>query len=155
MGVLSYGVHNNGITMFKWLKSLFTRKKVTIDSLVAGCKGNLASLSFDIGKAVLYRKDREGEGDFTKPQMVLDRGYGDCDDYAYIWMKCLDKMGIKNHIYACLRDDKKNHAIVIFMKDGYWAYTSNDEYYKTNLNGDKDEFLKFAYPKAERYEIVV
>ena len=137
--------------MFKWLCNLFRRKKVTIDSLVAGCKGNLASLSFDIGKAVLYKK----EVGWTKPEISLDRGYTDCSGYAYIWMKCLDKMKIKSHIYACLNKSGFNHAIVVFKRDGDrgYSYCSNDEFYKTNIS-DLDSLLEFAYP-AERYEIVI
>ena len=138
--------------MWQRFLNLFKRRKVTIDSLVAGCKGNLASLSWEIGKAVLYRKDKEGDKDYDKPQVYLDRGYADCSGYARIWAECLWKLGYKANIYSCR--GKTNHAIVIFKKDGYWAYCSNDDYFKTNLNGDKDEFLKFAYP-AERYEIVV
>lgn len=138
--------------MWQKFLNLFKRKKVTIDSLVKNCKGNLASLSWEIGKAVLYRK----EVGWTKPEISLERGYTDCSGYAYIWMKCLDKLGIKNHIYACLNDNtSKNHAIVVFKRaeDRGYSYTSNDEFYKTNIT-DKDELLKFAYP-AERYEIVV
>jgi hypothetical protein len=140
--------------MWNVIKNIFKRRKVTIDSLVKGCKGNLASLSFDIGKAVLYRKDTETMGDFSKPQEVLDRGFGDCDDYAYLWMKCLDQLKIKNHIY-CAYSKQGNHAIVVFNRpeDEGYSYTSNDEFYKTNIS-DLDSLLKFAYP-AERYEIVV
>ena len=135
--------------MMKWLKSLFARKKVTIDSLVKACKGNLASLSWEIGKAVLYVKDKK----FSTAQEALDAGVGDCDEFAKIWAKCLWKMGYNAKIYNCF-GKKGNHAIVVFIKDGYWCYTSNDEYIKTNVTGAVEGFLEFAYP-AERYEIVV
>ena len=142
--------------IINWLKSLFRRKKITIESLVANCKGNLASLSFDIGKAVIYKKDMVGDKDYDKAQVYLDRGYADCSGYATIWAHALWKLGFERaHIYSCKNTPPKpNHAIVVFLKDGYFCYTSNDEYYKTNIQ-DRDELLKFAYPKAERYEIVV
>ena len=70
--------------MFKWLKSLFVRRKVTIASLIASCNGNLDKLSWEIGKAVVYRKDKEGDKDYDKPQVYLDRGYADCSGYARI-----------------------------------------------------------------------
>ena len=140
--------------MFKWLKSLFVRRRVTIDSLVKGCKGNLASLSFDIGKTVLYRKDKEGEG-FKRSSKTLADGYGDCEDFGMVWYDCLILLGYKPKLYACINEGGKSHAIVIFVKEGYWCFTSNELYYKTNFGPhEKEEFLKFAYP-AERYEVVV
>ena len=125
-------------------------KKVTIQTLVDKCKGNLASLSWEIGKVVLYKK----EVGWTKPEISLERGYTDCSGYAYIWMRCLVLLGYKPHIYACLNEGTaRNHAIVVFLKEGFYCYTSNDDYFKTNIT-DLDTLLKFAY-KAEKYEIVV
>jgi hypothetical protein len=140
--------------MFSWLKNLFKRKKVTIDSLVAGCKGNLASLSWEIGKAVLYRKDKEGDKDYDKPQVYLDRGYADCSGYARIWAECLWKLGYKAHIYSCKGGGQNvpSHAIVVFLRKGFYCYTSNDDYFSTNIT-ERQALLEFAYP-AERYEIV-
>ena len=134
--------------MWQRFLNLFRRKKVTIDSLVAGCKGNLASLSWDIGKAVVYVKDKR----FSTAQEALDKGVGDCDEFAKIWMKCLTKLGYNPHMYLCF-GKKGNHAICVFAKEGFYCYTSNDDYYKTNIT-DRQELLEFAYP-AERYEIVI
>jgi len=134
--------------MFSWLKNLFRRKKITIDSLVAGCNGNLASLSFDIGKAVVYVKDKK----FMTAQEALDAGVGDCDEFAKIWLACLTKLGYKPHMYYCFNKSEA-HAIVVFLRKGFYCYTSNDDYFKTNIT-DLDTLLKFAY-KADRYEIVV
>jgi len=104
--------------MWQRFLNLFKRRKVTIDSLVAGCKGNLASLSWEIGKAVLYRKDKEGDKDYDKPQVYLDRGYADCSGYARIWAECLWKLGYpKAHIYSCRNTPPKpNHAITVFLR---------------------------------------
>ena len=140
--------------MWQKFLNLFKRKKVTIESLTANCNGNLASLSFDIGKAVVYVKDKR----FMSVQETLDRGVGDCDEFARIWLACLSdkRLGYKPHMYICF-NKSGNHAIVIFKKAGYWCYTSNDEYYKTSIlssDDNKDELLLFAYP-AERYEIVI
>lgn len=143
--------------MWNWLKKIFLRKKVTIDSLVKASKGNLASLSWEIGKAVIPVLDKKGDKDYQNPQVYLDRGYADCSGYAMIWVHALWKLGYKlAHIYSCKNTPPKpNHAIVVFEKEGFWCYTSNDDYYKTNMTLDQlDELLLFAYP-AERHEIVV
>lgn len=140
------------MAVFNWLKNLFKRQEWTVNRLVTDCRGSLVSLQFKIQNAIVYRKDKEGEG-FKKPDVTLKDGYGDCEDYARVWYECLVKMGYKPKMYNCINHKKRNHAINLFQVRGKWCYTSNGHFISTNVT-DKDDALKYAYP-AERYEVII
>ena len=138
--------------MIKWLKNLFKRRKYTVDSIIKEANGSLKMLQFIVKDAVRYRPNKDH---FKNPAKTLKDGHGNCDEFAYLYSELLRRTGYKPKIYACLfKDESKNHAICVFKEGDCYSYTSNSDYFKTNMKGDKDEFLKFAYP-AERYEVVV
>lgn len=88
---------------------------------------DLTSYAQWIDQNVDYRRD-QGALDWARPETTLQRGYGDCKDYAMLNRAVLTAMGFEVKVYTVQFSDQSLHAICIFKVKGYYALMSNSEF---------------------------
>jgi predicted transglutaminase-like cysteine proteinase len=78
----------------------------------------LAAVNRSVNRLITYRRDKDlyGTMDYwAKPSATLDRGMGDCEDYAILKMAVLAKAGVpaRSMSVVILRDEKRQvyHAV--------------------------------------------
>lgn len=120
--------------------------------VAAGRKGRfvelLAAVNRSVNRLITYRRDKDlyGTMDYwAKPSATLERGMGDCEDYAILKMAVLAKAGVpaRSMSVVILRDEKRQvyHAVTAVQ-------TSNGAYILDNLEAElrKDSDLPNYMP---------
>ena len=96
----------------------------------------LAAVNRSVNRLITYRRDKDlyGTMDYwAKPSATLDRGMGDCEDYAILKMAVLAKAGVpaRSMSVVILRDEKRQvyHAVTAVQ-------TGNGAYILDNLEAE-------------------
>lgn len=66
------------------------------------------------------------EGDYWQsPEETLERGAGDCEDFAFLNDAFLRLLGYNSRTMVLFNNDGSRHAICIFMDGDYYSFFSN------------------------------
>ncbi|HXV19139.1 MAG TPA: transglutaminase domain-containing protein [Candidatus Omnitrophota bacterium] len=98
---------------------------------------------------VTYRSDG-GSREWADPKTTLQRGYGDCKDYALLNREALRHLGYQARIFSVTQFNQDKHAIVVFQVEGRYAFLSNDELYLTDAR-TQDEFQAYLASQHEYF----
>ncbi|MDD5255432.1 MAG: hypothetical protein PHR11_05205 [Candidatus Omnitrophica bacterium] len=98
-------------------------------------------------KNVRYRPD-DFEDDWALPEEVLERKYGDCEDYSFFNAAVLGVLGYRPKVLGLwgIRISPAgpigNHAICAFQKEGRYAYLDNERLWETGASS-MEEFRRY------------
>ena len=85
-----------------------------------------------LSNSVEYKLD--GKLDvWSDSDVTLKRGYGDCEDYAFLNATVLKVLGYTPKVLA-LGDRGKSHAICAFTQDGKYMYFDNAKLSEVNVS---------------------
>ena len=139
-----------GIFKNKWQKFTPTQKYLDTVKYVK----TVAELDYFLDRIKYVSDDKDY---WQTPEETINRGAGDCDDFARLALDILVRIQKRNDvrfvIYAGYnKNDKYNaHAVCVFPYDGKYNVFSNSQYYT-----HKDNYIDVGhifYPKL-RYMVV-
>jgi predicted transglutaminase-like cysteine proteinase len=76
-------------------------------------------------------QSQEQDDLWPKPEDILKRKSGDCEDYAILTSSVVQVLGYEPQIMAFIRPGGA-HAVCAFKVDGYYVWLDNDEVKMTN-----------------------
>lgn len=89
-------------------------------------------------ESLVYRKDAPRDV-WSAPEVVLRRGFGDCDDYAFLTAAVLDVMGLETRV-ICVDRGRSQHALCVFEDGGVFGWVDQTKLNRTDEVG----WRKFA-----------
>ena len=97
-----------------------------------------------------YIPDAHPSHEYLHPIFFLDRGGGDCDDFAYFVYNALIKYGYDCRIFVLTStEDGARHAVCTYERGRDWGLFSNAErYHHVRLK----EFMRQAGYQESEYE---
>lgn len=100
-----------------------------------------------LSKNVKYRNDKEADT-WSSPRETLEKGYGDCEDYAFLNESVLRLFGYEAKVMGMVeRLTGEDHAFCAFRKDGIYYWFDNSKLKKTEAQTEEE----FATHIAKKY----
>lgn len=133
------------------LPGTFSEERVKDPRLTEEQYLDLLALSLDTPKKlgqylrtrIQYVKELQGENYWQTPEETIQRGEGDCEDYAFLAQRILEHQGKNAHVVSNVQD----HASCVWIQkrpDGrYDGYNFDD--FGMDKNGDVGEWMSRPY----------
>jgi predicted transglutaminase-like cysteine proteinase len=97
---------------------------------------------------IRFKKDLYSDT-WLAPDRLIRKGYGDCEDMAFLSRSVLRSMGHKPRVIAYKRAGWRQwHAICVFERQGRYCYMDNARLKKTGASSF-EEFLGLLKPEGE------
>jgi predicted transglutaminase-like cysteine proteinase len=132
--------------------SIIVARPVPVDLKILNIINTAGIKSFQdytqwLQKNIQYKKDAKGD-EWSLPEQTLARGYGDCEDFAFLNAAFLQLLGYKPKVLAMVGGIKnEGHAICVFNKDGYYFWFDNTRLKKLRASSMKE----FAHRILSKY----
>lgn len=97
-------------------------------------------------KNIRYQSD-ELKDEWTEAEEMLNRKYGDCEDFAFLNTAFLHVLGYQPRVMAMIGlIGGGGHAIAVFEKDGQYLWFDNGTLERTTASS-MEEFTKVVYKR--------
>jgi predicted transglutaminase-like cysteine proteinase len=132
--------------------SIFIAQPVPVDLKILNIINTEDIKSFQdytqwLQKNIQYKKDTKDD-EWSLPEQTLARGYGDCEDFAFLNAAFLQLLGYKPKVLAMVGGIKNDgHAICVFNKDGYYFWFDNTRLKKLRASSMQE----FAHRILNKY----
>ena len=90
---------------------------------------------------IKYKKDIYGLYSWASPEETLNKGYGDCEDFAFLTKEVLQMLGYKVYVIVMFAKDY-GHAFCLVEYNNQWTIFDNNTFIHTKIT-DGNELLTF------------